>query len=725
MTAMNTGQTGTQQIAAQVTTNTPSPWHEGEITLQKSIGVAEKMAGVGQRVLRDYLIDQHRDFYRQLPVVVLGSVDAAGDAWATLRAGTPGFLQSPDPSHLHVDVARDPQDPAEAGFADGMAIGLLGIELHTRRRNRLNGTVRRNGGEGFDITVGQSFGNCPQYIQQRDFTFSRPARKPSDKPAESSDHLDAPQFNGRARNIIAAADTFFIASYVDRTDGATGTDGQSPARQTDVSHRGGRPGFVRIGDDGTLTIPDFAGNLFFATLGNILVNGKAGLVFADFATGDLLQLTGTGEVILDSAEIAAFQGAERLLRFTPRRIVYRPEALPLRWALRPDGWSPNALMTGSWDEAATRLKAAELAKAWRPFRVTKIVPESSIIRSFHLAPIDDAGIIPHRAGQHLPIRVTPAGHDKPLMRTYTLSVAPSDGVYRLSIKREGVVSRHLHDNIKVGDIIEARAPAGDFTIDARQERPAVLMAAGIGITPMLAMLRHIVYEGLRKRRIRTTYFFYAARSKAERAFDSEIAVLVAASQGANSQPAVRVIRVLSDPAGAVHGADYDLAGRIELPLLTAVLPFNDYDFYLCGPGPFMQNLYDGLRGLNVADARIHAEAFGPASLTRKRDAAAQLPAHLTRAPATASTRVLFMASGKEARWEPGSGSLLELAEARGLQPEFSCRGGTCGSCRTRILKGAVSYTKTPEATVAEGEALLCCSVPAAPAEGGEALQLDL
>src|SRR6185369_6163221 len=108
------------------------------------------------------------------------------------------------------------------------------------------------------------------------------------------------------------------------------------------------------------------------------------------------------------------------------------------------------------------------------------------------------------------------------------------------------------------------------------------------------------------------------------------------------------------------------------------------------------------------------------------DAAAQLPAHLTHAPATASTPVLFMASGKEARWEPGSGSLLELAEARGLQPEFSCRGGTCGSCRTRILAGAVAYTKTPEFAVGPDEALICCSVPAAPEDGGgDSLQLDL
>src|SRR6185369_12033549 len=241
--------------------------------------------------------------------------------------------------------------------------------------------------------------------------------------------------------------------------------------------------------DGTLTIPDFAGNLFFNTLGNILINPKAGIIFADFDTGDVLQLTGSAEVILDSPEIAAFQGAERLWRVTPHRVIYRPDALPLRWNFLENGWSPNALMTGSWDEAATRLKAAELAKAWRPFRVARITDESTVIRSFLLEPMDGAGVIPHLAGQHLPIRVRPEGSDKPVMRTYTLSTAPSDRIYRISVKREGVVSRYLHEKVQVGDVIEARAPAGNFTIDALQTRPAVLMAAGIGVTPMIAMLR--------------------------------------------------------------------------------------------------------------------------------------------------------------------------------------------------------------------------------------------
>ncbi|MBR0893760.1 pyridoxamine 5'-phosphate oxidase family protein [Bradyrhizobium tropiciagri] len=679
-------------------------WHAGEIAIQQTAGVVEKMAAVGQRAVRDFMPDQHREFFAQIPFVVVGSVDRSGDAWASLLAGRPGFIASPTPRSLEIDAQPDPSDPVSEGMREGDAIGLLGIELHTRRRNRANGLLRGSSGKALSFELDQSFGNCPQYIQLRDFGFVRAPEEPFNGEIETSTALDQ-----AARDMIKAADTFFVASYAERED----------RRQVDVSHRGGRAGFVRVANDGTLTIPDFAGNLFFNTLGNIFVNGKAGLVFADFETGDLLQLTGDAEVILDSPEIAAFQGAERLWSFRARRVVRRRGALPLRWAFRADGWSPNALMTGDWAQAADRIRAAELATRWRPFKVTGIVDESRAIRSFHLQPDDGAGRLPHQAGQHLPIRIALPGADKPVIRTYTLSVAPSDGMYRISVKRDGLVSQHLHDHVRVGDIIEARAPGGGFTIDAREKRPAVLLAGGVGITPLLAMLRHVVYEGLRTRGIRPTFLFQAAHAKADRAFSDELRQLADAAGGA-----VRIIRVLSDIDGAEQGTDYDAAGRIDMALLSRVLPFNDYDFYLCGPPQFTQSLYDALRGYNVADNRIHAEAFGPSSLVRKRDAVTAAPPR--RPAATTSVPVAFTASMKEARWTPESGTLLELAEARGLSPAFSCREGNCGSCRTQLQAGAVTYLREPTAEVDDDEVLICCAVPAQPETDGEGrLQLAL
>jgi len=319
----------------------PATWHAGERFLQESIGAAERMETIGQRVIRDFMPDQHRAFFAQIPFIAMGSVDGRGDVWATLLSGRPGFVSSPTPTELDIAVPRDPQDPASRDLQAGDAIGLLGIELHTRRRNRVNGVLRGSVGTLWRFEVDQSFGNCPQYIQLRDYAFVRDPEAPFAGEARESDSLDA-----AARALIATADTFFVASYADRA----AADGQR--RQVDVSHRGGKPGFVRIAADGTLTIPDFQGNAFFNTLGNIVLNGKAGLVFVDYESGDLLQMTGEAEVILDSPEIGAFRGAERLWTFRPRRIVRRPAALPLRWRFRESGWSPGTLKTGEWPRAA-------------------------------------------------------------------------------------------------------------------------------------------------------------------------------------------------------------------------------------------------------------------------------------------------------------------------------------------------------------------------------------
>lgn len=675
-----------------------SPWHQGELDIQNAVGVAEQMVPVGRRNVRDHLIEQHRAFYPLLPFVVAGTVDPAGDAWATLMAGKPGFLSSPDKLTLDLSAPRDAADPADAGMEDGQPIGLLGIELHTRRRNRLNGVISRDGADRFSVAVRESFGNCPQYIRLRHFSFARDPAEPSTETPEELVALDE-----AARAMIGSAETLFIASYAETARG----------RQVDVSHRGGRPGFVRVDADGTLTIPDFAGNRFFNTLGNIRTSGKAGLVFVDFASGDLLQLTGEGEVVLDDPEIAAFQGAERLLKLRPRRIIRRRDALPLRWTSNADGASPNSLLTGDWREAERRLAAKTQAARWRAMRVTKVVEESATIRSLYLEPADGGAALPHQAGQHLPVRFTPPGSEKPLRRAYTISAAPSDRLLRISVRAQGVASRHLH-GLKAGDEIEALAPAGGFTIDTEAPRPAILLAAGIGITPMLAMLRQIVFEGLRTRRPRPTVLFYSARSRAERAFDRELAQLVQAGQGA-----VHVVRLLSDVADAEPERDYDIEGRLDVAVLKAHLGFDDYDFYLCGPGGFMQSLHDGLRALSISEERINAEAFGPSSLSRTAEPTAVESVTAAREPVT----VTFAPSGQDARWTPESGSLLDLAEKVGLSPSFGCRAGSCGSCRAHVISGAVSHKPGTSAAFSANEALLCSALPAA--SGGARLEVRL
>ncbi|MGA3798874.1 pyridoxamine 5'-phosphate oxidase family protein [Pseudomonas fluorescens] len=673
-----------------------SPWHAGEKQLQAHVGVAERMEAFGRKVIRSEMPDQHRTFYQQLPFMLYAAVDADGRPWASILEGHPGFAHSPEPGLLQFRSLPAFDDPAQ--LSDGSAIGLLGIELHTRRRNRINGHVRAMTTDGFAVTVDQSFGNCPQYIQLRQFR-SVPLADPSTRAAQHFNELD-----DAAKAMIAEADTFFVASYVD-------VDGE---RSVDVSHRGGQTGFVRV-EGNRLTIPDFAGNLHFNTLGNLLLNPRAGLLFIDFNTGDLLQLSGRTEIILDGPEVEAFQGAERLWTIDVEQVVRRPAALALRW--RFDGVSPTSLLTGTWEQAKARLQAKALGDQWRPLRVVRIEAQSHNIRSIYLEPADGAGLPLFQAGQHLPLRFNIGGDVH--IRTYSLSSAPSDDFFRISVKRDGRVSTHLHEQIRVGDLLEARAPQGHFTVAPHERRPLVLLAAGVGITPLLSMLREVVYQGLRTRRIRPTWFIQSSRTLADQPFRRELDRLLE-----DAGDAVRVVRLLSQPeAEAIQGEDFDLSGRIDVALLKDLLTVEDYDqpdFVVCGPGSFTQSLYDGLRELDIRDSRIHAETFGPSTLRRRSDPDAvvieQPPA------ATTSVPVVFQRSAKEARWQPDGGSLLELAESRGLRPEFSCRGGSCGTCSTRLISGQVHYPLPPAEVPDDGQVLICCAIPA---QGAQPLVLDI
>lgn len=673
-----------------------SPWHAGEIEMQARIGVSERMEVLGRRVIRDHMPDQHRSFYEQLPFMVYGAVDADGKPWASLLEGEPGFVHSPEPQLLHFSSRPAADDPAQ--LSDGSAIGLLGIELHTRRRNRINGLIGAMSASGFDVTVDQSYGNCPQYIQLRQFR-SVPLTDPATRPAQHFNELD-----DAAKVMIAEADTFFVASYVD-VEGV---------RSVDVSHRGGQSGFVHVEGD-RLTIPDFAGNLFFNTLGNLLVNPRAGLLFIDFISGELLQLSGRTEITLDGPEVEAFQGAERIWTFHVEHVVRRPAALALRW--RFDGVSPTSLLTGTWPQAKARLEAKALGDQWRPLRVVRIEAESHNIRSIYMEPADGAGLPLFQAGQHLPLRFNIDGDVH--IRTYSLSSAPSDDFFRISVKRDGRVSSHLHEQIRVGDLLEARAPQGHFTVAPHERRPLVLLAAGVGITPLLSMLREVVYQGLRTRRIRPTLFLQSSRTLADQPFRPEMERLLE-----SAGDAVKVVRLLSQPEPEAQvGNDYDLSGRIDVAVLKDLLEVEDFDqvdFVVCGPGSFTQALYDGLRALDIRDSRIHAETFGPSTLRRQPDPDAivieQPPA------ATSSVPVVFQRSAKEARWQPDGGSLLELAESRGLHPEFSCRGGSCGTCKTRLISGQVNYPLPPAEVPDEGHVLICCAIPA---QGPQPLVLDI
>lgn len=291
----------------------------------------ERVEQAGRRIVRDFMPDEHRELFEDLPFVVVGSARGDGTLWASLLFGEPGFVSSPTERSLLVHAEPILQDPLGESLRTGAALGLLGIELSTRRRNRANGHVARRAEDSFELRVEQSFGNCKQYIQARAGTFRRP----------EAPTLEAASLSSVALGVLSRTDTTFVASSSRDTQ-------RGFAEGIDVSHRGGRPGFVRAIDEegGTvLTLPDFSGNFLFNTFGNLEVNPRAGLLSLDFASGALLSLTGRASVLWDGPEVDAFEGAERLLRFEV--------AEGLLWHGVLDGWSPAELSphlrgTGVW-----------------------------------------------------------------------------------------------------------------------------------------------------------------------------------------------------------------------------------------------------------------------------------------------------------------------------------------------------------------------------------------
>jgi ferredoxin-NADP reductase len=288
-----------------------------------------------------------------------------------------------------------------------------------------------------------------------------------------------------------------------------------------------------------------------------------------------------------------------------------------------------------------------------------------------------------------------------------VSNAPGHDHFRLSIKREpgtGVVSNAFHDHVRPGFHLQAMAPRGKFVLDAAAQRPVVLISAGVGITPMMAMADHLIGEGRRTRQFRRTFFIHCTTDGRALAFGSHLRTLARVYDSFSVH-----IRFSRPGPGDELGANHDSVGRVDMALLKTVLPFDDYDFYLCGPGGFMQSLYDGLIGLGVRGTRIHYESFGPAAVL-KHEKARPEPAP----PGTVAddpVAVRFARTGTSAQWSPGKGTLLELAEAAGLAPTYGCRTGICGTCATRIACGAVDYVEVPVGPRGDDEVLICCSTP--------------
>lgn len=353
---------------------------------------------------------------------------------------------------------------------------------------------------------------------------------------------------------------------------------------------------------------------------------------------------------------------------------------------------------------------------WRRYKVIRRKAESEVVTSLHLAAEDRSPLMPFTAGQFLTFRL-PGPDGRPIPRNYSLSSDPADlSAYRISVKREpappgkpelppGFGSSFMHDHVALGSTLEGTAPKGRFQLDATSRRPVLLLAGGIGITPLLAMAHGLAGS------TRPTYLIHACENGQVQPFADEVAGL--AAQHAN----LTVVTGLRDPSAMDRSlARHQFEGLVTADVLRAVLPIGDYDAYLCGPAGFMQAMYALLLELGVRDDQIRYEFFGPATVLKpvQPDERATEPVAAARTGVTvgesSAFHVTFSLSGMSARWDGSSRTLLDLAEAQGLTPAFSCRNGICNTCLCEI-DGEVSYVDEPLEEPGPGKALICCSVP--------------
>ncbi len=364
--------------------------------------------------------------------------------------------------------------------------------------------------------------------------------------------------------------------------------------------------------------------------------------------------------------------------------------------------------------AELQIRSEEEARsAWngyRKFSVEKKLMESGDTFSFYLKPHDGKPLPQFKPGQYLTFQLNVPGLGKPVVRCYSLSDCARPSHYRITVKRSpppsegghppGVGSSYFCDRVKEGDILDVKAPNGHFHLDVEQERPLVLISGGVGVTPMIAMANALVEA----RSDREIWFFHGARNSKDHLFKDYMAGLAAENKN------IRVHVCHSKPMESdVKGRDFHHEGRVTVDLFKQLLPSSNYEYYLCGPGSFMESITEDLRKWGVPDGRVHFEAFGPASV--KRAATPEAKVAVTFAP-FGGLEVTFAKSGRKIMWQGEGRSLLELADEARVKIDAGCRAGNCGSCVVAIKSGKVEYIGKHGADVEEGSCLACICRPA-------------
>jgi ferredoxin-NADP reductase/MOSC domain-containing protein YiiM len=450
------------------------------------------------------------------------------------------------------------------------------------------------------------------------------------------------------------------------------------------------------------------------------------LLVAHHRPGFYFRVLQEGEVGAGDDIVRIADGPERMTVAETDTLLYLPGHTreQLQRALRipalSEGWR-NSFQAMIDQDSSSKTAAGnpglaneEQAPAWpgfRQMRIAQIHKESARVSSFLLAPIDGQSLPVFQAGQFVVLRLLVAPDKPPVLRSYSLSDLPAADHLRISVKNElnGIGSSFLCDRAREGDLLDVSAPRGSFALRPNQN-PVVLLSAGVGATPVMAMLHALAAE----RSQQEIWWIYGARNSVDHPFAEESRLLMKQlSRG-------RGYIVYSRPAASDQvGADFDAPGHIDAALLQNIGVSQGSDFYLCGPPSFLQNMRDGLRDWGVPAGNVHSEIFGSLDAITPGMAQVDHTPHLPSGPPGSGPSVSFARSGITVAWDPKFASLLELAEACDVPVRWSCRSGVCHTCMTGLIGGSVVYNPEPLEMPAPGNVLVCCSQPNA------AVTLDL
>jgi len=403
------------------------------------------------------------------------------------------------------------------------------------------------------------------------------------------------------------------------------------------------------------------------------------------------------------ASALLMQAARSLLAgFRHRKMVARDETMALQSFREATGDLLTQAQTGLISEAGSW-------GGFRKFYIHKRLDEADGITSFYLRPYDGKPVPRYLPGQHLTFRLQIPGNPKPVVRCYSLSDAPiHNNQYRVSIKRlgappgsegipDGVGSCFFHDMLEVDRIVDVKAPGGNFYLDMTDKRPAVLIAGGIGLTPMLSMINTVAFTKSK----REVWLFYAVMNRQQHVMPTHLKRL------ARENPNINVVMCYAEPTKTcIKGRDFHYRGFINRRLLQGLLPSNDCQFYICGPPPMQNAIISELQSWKVAEKDIKWESFG-----KRKGKKPVAPAVGDNVQRVEPIEIVFARSGKVGKWTSEDETVLDVAEATGVAMDSGCRAGQCGTCATAIKQGSVHYLEEPGTQPPPGICLTCMAIP--------------